>query len=72
MTPLQGFSKKLQEAMFNKGWSILDLSHHTGISNSLLWHYVNGDSLPGARNITRICAALCISADWLLGIDKKD
>ncbi len=72
MATIQGFSARLQEAMFNKGWSVLDLSHHTGISDSSLWYYVNGYSLPGALNIARMCAALCISADWLLGIDKKN
>ena len=42
-----------------------------GIKYSAWARYENGDVLPGAEIITKICRAHACSADWLLGLDER-
>lgn len=51
--------------------SLREMADAIGIKYSAWARYENGDVLPGAEIITKICQAHAVSADWLLGLDKR-
>lgn len=44
---------------------------HVGLSRQTLGYYLNGNRLPDAENIVKICKACNVSAGWLLGIEEE-
>ena len=62
------FSERLRQVMEEKGLSIMALSSLTGIAQPSLSMYRNGNRLPDAEVMARLCRALNVSADWLLGL----
>lgn len=58
--------KKILEA---KGMNQSDLARATGITVSAISLYINTSRIPSAIQIQRLCKALGVSSDYLLGID---
>lgn len=58
--------KKILEA---KGMNQSDLARATGITVSGISLYINSSRVPSAIQIQRLCKALGVSSDYLLGID---
>ena len=50
--------------------SLREMADAIGIKYSAWARYENGDVLPGAEIISKICRAHACSADWLLGLDR--
>ena len=48
-----------------------DLSGRSGIAASAISHFESGVRRPSAGNIVRLCRALGISSDYLLGLTDK-
>lgn len=70
------FSERLREVIWN--WCgptrpVKDFAKALGIHENTIYTYMNGQYLPSAMNLCRICDFLSISADWLLGLsDVKE
>lgn len=62
------FSERLRQVMDEKELSVMALSSLTGIAQPSLSMYRSGDRLPDAEVMARLCRALNVSADWLLGL----
>lgn len=62
---------RLLEALKRKGWSQKELAERTGLTPSAISLYVNGLRLLGQNTIVKLCKALGVSADWLLGIEPE-
>lgn len=67
---IYGFTRRLQEAIWQSGLSNRELARRAHISRGLLYAYLNGQSTPTGENLMRLCEVLKVSADWLLGIKK--
>ena len=50
------------------GLSRADLSRKTGIALASLGYYEKGERDPGSENVEKICRALNVSSDYLLGL----
>lgn len=62
------FSERLRKITNEQDLSVTALSNLAGIAQPSLSMYLSGDRLPDAEVITRLCRALNVSADWLLGL----
>lgn len=60
----------LLKAMGDRDITSMRLASLTGISRTSISKYVNAQREPGAGSIKRLCEALEIKADWLLGVDS--
>lgn len=65
---LSGFAKRLIFAMRYRKITPTELSRRTGISRPAISHYTHGYRAPEAAYLVRICKALDVSADALLGL----
>lgn len=64
--------ERLIQLRTEQGMSRADLAKKTGIALASLGFYERGEREPGADNIAKICRALNVSADYLLGLaDSK-
>lgn len=61
-------SYRLADAVRGSGKSYRQVEEETGISLNTLNHYINKGGMPGADKLARLCHALGVSADWVLGL----
>ena len=47
-----------------------ELAKKTGVSAALIGHVERGTRIPSVETVYRICKALGLSADYLLGLDE--
>lgn len=60
---------RLKKILDAKGMNQSDLARATGITVSGISLYINSSRVPSAVQIQRLCKALGVSSDYLLGID---
>lgn len=63
---------RLKRALTAKNISQRELGRRIGATQASVSHYVNGKRLPGPVALYKICRELDISADWLLGLKRKE
>jgi transcriptional regulator with XRE-family HTH domain len=67
---LRVFKMRLRTAMWNSGYEYTThLAKATGINHETLGKWLNGNNLPNAASLERLCTTLNVSADWLLGLE---
>ena len=47
-----------------------ELAKETGVSAALIGHVERGTRIPSVETVYRICKALGLSADYLMGLDE--
>ena len=67
-----GFAERLLVLMENRGMNEAELRRRADVSKSMLYYYLHGHSEPTGYVIVRLCRALGVSADVLLGIGAGD
>lgn len=67
---LNGFGERLDEAIIRSGLEPGQLSKISGVARGTIWKYRCYGVMPSTSNLARLCVALKVSADYLLGIDK--
>ena len=65
---LPGFTSRLTEIMDGKNNT--EFAKDVGLSRQPLGYYLNGDRLPDAENIVKICQKCGVSSDYLLGLKE--
>lgn len=65
---IPGFVKKLRDLM--NGMDNTSFAKKVGISRQTLGYYLNGDRLPDAVNLIKICRACHVTSDYLLGLSE--
>lgn len=68
----QGFQDRLKQSIESRGLSQRMLATLIGTSEQSICRYLKGKRLPGADILYRICKALGVSADYLLGLDENE
>ncbi|MGN1026890.1 MAG: helix-turn-helix domain-containing protein [Faecousia sp.] len=61
------FATRLREIMEIRKIIQYDLARETGIQRQTISNYMNGQSRPDTNNLLKICKALNVSADYLIG-----
>ena len=69
---LDRLHRRLKRALTAKNISQRELGRRIGATQASVSHYVNGRQLPGATILFKICSELDVSADWLLGLKRKE
>lgn len=72
MTLAQSIGSRIKEAREGRKLSRRALARLTLLDNMSLHGYEHGENLPGAVAIRKLCRALGISADSLLGLPPVD
>ncbi len=62
---------RIKSAMHAKGMGYRTTARAAGISESSLNGYIVGRHEPSAWAICSLAEALCVTADWLLGLDDE-
>jgi transcriptional regulator with XRE-family HTH domain len=65
---MTNFHSRLAEAVTEARISKAEIERRVGCSHSHLDRWLNGETLPRADYLAKICKTLAVSADWLLGI----
>ena len=65
------FSKRLRTAIDMRGISQTELAKKTGISKSIISHYLKGDWEGKQDAVYALALALNVSEAWLMGFDAK-
>lgn len=65
---IEGFSERLNEAIWASDMGDSEISRKTGISRSCLWSYRYTATMPPSGNLAKLAVVLNVSSDWLLGI----
>lgn len=68
---ISGLSERLRKAIADNGIMQKDLAEMTGITQISISHYCTGRKNPNAPKIIKMCKALNISSDWLLGLKHE-
>ena len=66
------FGEKLRELRKSKGLTQQQLATLIGVRNSVISFYELGERIPSPEIIKKLASALHVSADFLLGIEKKE
>lgn len=64
--------RRLKRALTAKNISQRELGRRIGATQASVSHYVKGKRLPGTVVLYKICKELDVSADWLLGLKRKE
>lgn len=62
---------KIRSIRHQRGLSKLGLSREMGIPCATLKTWEDDENIPRADSLGHLCVALNVSADWLLGIERK-
>lgn len=65
------FHRRLRDAYRASGLTQRDLGDLIGTSGPCVSSYLTGKRTPNSKSLYKLCRALGVSADWLLGLKKK-
>lgn len=68
----QTMGDRIKIALEMRNMKQKELAKRVGMTEVTISRYVTGDREPKADAIIAICNALCVSADWLLGMTQKE
>lgn len=66
----EGFGKRVAWARSRKGWTLADLGKEVGVSGTCVWNWEEGNTHPRPASLSRLAAALSMSAEYLLQGDE--
>ncbi len=66
------FGRKLRELRKQKNLTQKQLAALIGVKNSIISFYEVGDRIPSPEIIIKLAAALNVTSDYLLGIQKNE
>ena len=67
---INGFTERLNDAIWHSDLDIKEISRRTGITRCNIWNYQNGIA-PKIDNLASLAVVLNVSTDWLLGLEDK-
>lgn len=62
------FKKRLKEEIKLSGMTTKELGEKVGVSNEMITQYYTTSKMPSLETFERLCRALDVSADYLLGL----
>ena len=70
--PVEGFVEKLYEAWYSSGMTQEQVADLVGTGRQSINSYLNGWRVPNATVLARMCSALNVSADYILGLKEGE
>ena len=64
---VNGFSERLDKAVYDKDVSYEEVVRKTGISRSCMYGYIYEGKMPSCMNLVRLADFLEVTTDYLLG-----
>ena len=61
--------QRLKEEIFNSGLTKSEIAYRVGVSPEMITQYMTTKKLPRLDTFARLCKALDVSADYILGTD---
>lgn len=65
------FKKRLKEEIKLSGMTTQELADKIGVTNPMITQYYTTDKLPSLATFEKLCRALDVSADYLLGLTDE-
>ncbi len=62
------FKKRLKEEIKLSGMTTKELGEKVGVSNEMITQYYTTSKMPSLETFEKLCRALDVSADYLLGL----
>lgn len=62
------FKKRLKEEIKLSGMTTKELGDKVGVSNEMITQYYTTSKMPSLATFEKLCRALDVSADYLLGL----
>lgn len=66
---IAAIKQRLKEEIFNSGLTKSEIAHRVGVSPEMITQYMTTKKLPRLDTFARLCKALDVSADYILGTD---
>lgn len=63
---------RIKQRRLARGWTIEQLSHHSGIAASTISHYESSRRMPRRHNLLKLAEALGCTTDYLFGKTDPD
>ena len=60
--------KRLREEIIHSGMTTVELARRVGVSPEMITQYCSTKKLPRLDTFARLCRALDVSADYMLGL----
>lgn len=71
MMGIELFANRLNETIEALGVSTAEIARMVGVNQYSVKGWRTGRNMPDGYNVAKICKALNVSADWLLGLDEE-
>ncbi|MBR2334064.1 MAG: helix-turn-helix transcriptional regulator [Clostridia bacterium] len=68
---LQNIQKRLRSAIKESGIQQKEIAKQIGVSAQTVSKYMKADIFPALDTLAKLCVVIDVSADYILGIDKK-
>lgn len=68
---IKGFAERLEEAICESGMSTQEISEKANVCRTHLWKYRIDGVVPSSVTLMKLCKALNVSSDYLLGLEKN-
>lgn len=68
---LQNIQKRLRTAIKESGIQQKEIAKQIGVSAQTVSKYMKADIFPALDTLAKLCVVIDVSADYILGIDKK-
>ncbi|MCH5160214.1 MAG: helix-turn-helix transcriptional regulator [Clostridiales bacterium] len=65
------FKKRLKEEIKLSGMTTKELAEKVGVTDPMITQYYTTDKLPSVPTFEKLCRALDVSADYLLGLTDE-
>ena len=62
---------RLAKALGDRNWTQKDLAQATGITEAAVSRCARGQTAAREDTLVKICRALNVSADWLIGLEDE-
>ncbi len=66
------FEQRLKDVRLEKGFSQVELAKMVQTTNDSVYSWEKGRSQPSIEMIRKLCVALGVSSDYLLGLERED
>jgi len=64
------FKKRLKDEIKHSGFTKVELAEKVGVSPEMITQYYTTKKLPSLETFEKLCRALDVSADYLLGLNE--
>lgn len=68
---LQNIQKRLRTAIKESGIQQKEIAKQIGVSAQTVSKYMKADIFPALDTLAKLCVVIDVSADYILGIDRK-